>query len=773
MACAVLMLVVVAAFTEPSAAAPAITAAGDAEPSSPFTPPDRTLRDLGVSTRLSDGRRLWVFGDTFEPGAARHSAVHSNTAALSEPGAPGALEEALDANLHRRPVVPLSAPEASFNEGQRFRAVSPLRIHDTRDRPGSALGPGQSLDIAFPVPGDVAGPRSVVFNLTAVNTTSSFTDIEVSEPSAPAAPSTSSLNLTSHETGANLVVAPLGPPAGNVRAAPDTVRLRNSAGSVEVIVDLVGYLTTNDSDQPFTAIGPARVYDTSECGPRRNLGAGEQVTVTVRGGTCMGTDVVPAGATAVVVNLTADGPGSSASTHLTAWEDGSAMPPTSNLNVRARDTRANLAVVALSPSGELTLRNTAGSFRVVVDVVGYLTTAPGANEQLVPVAPVRLCDSRDSKSECAGAWSAREMRSIRLSPLEVPTGATAVALNLTIVGPTAPTHLTVWGDGSMPVASNLNASEGAVRAVAAIAPVGPDSTIKVFNNAGSAHVVVDLVGFIAPRAPMVSSCNNTDARPRMAIWPTSIVGVPGAVAPATDRVAIYYVRWVVCDTWTYVAQDVGVALADYTYGQPPSRPITAERKTLQVSVDGSVPPGAYVQGGVARDGFLYLYDCRGTGPTNECFLRRVAVAADLADPASYSYFAGGRSGQSWSPVASGASPVPFDPEGPIPSTQFPAADLSVVWIDSIGGTGSFVMMYEPRWNSGNGPVIVRTAQQPWGPWSEPVTKVGGAQPAVPGCSVTLCRSFHIDSDASSVSHLWFSFYVTGAGRLEHSRLPLL
>ncbi|MBI5089271.1 MAG: hypothetical protein HZB15_10565, partial [Actinobacteria bacterium] len=69
-----------------------------------------------------------------------------------------------------------------------------------------------------------------------------------------------------------------------------------------------------------------------------------------------------------------------------------ATPTTSTLNVRAGETRANLAI---APSG-LTIYNNSGSTHVVVDLLGVFVVG-GETETLgriVPLAPFRAVDIR-------------------------------------------------------------------------------------------------------------------------------------------------------------------------------------------------------------------------------------------------------------------------------------------------------------------------------------------------------------------------------------------
>jgi hypothetical protein len=78
---------------------------------------------------------------------------------------------------------------------------------------------------------------------------------------------------------------------------------------------------------------------------------------------------LPAGASAVVMNLTATG--ASRTTWLTAWPGGARRPLASDLNVLAGHDTANLVVVKIGTKGRVNLYNAAGSTNLVGDVVGY------------------------------------------------------------------------------------------------------------------------------------------------------------------------------------------------------------------------------------------------------------------------------------------------------------------------------------------------------------------------------------------------------------------
>ena len=98
-----------------------------------------------------------------------------------------------------------------------------------------------------------------------------------------------------------------------------------------------------------------------------------KVQVTGQGG-------VPAGATAVVANVTVTG--ATAQSFLTAYPDGTARPLASNLTSSPDQTVPNLVTVPLSSSGALDLYNAAGTVNALVDVERLLRAGLGTGLHL-------------------------------------------------------------------------------------------------------------------------------------------------------------------------------------------------------------------------------------------------------------------------------------------------------------------------------------------------------------------------------------------------------
>ena len=207
-----------------------------------------------------------------------------------------------------------------------------------------------------------------------------------------------------------------------------------------------------------------------------------------------GAGPVPAtGVSAVVLNLT--GVDAPAAGYVTAWPTGATRPVASNLNLAARDVRANLVVVPVGAGGRVSLFTQSGT-HLVADVTGWFTDSSAADDVhglFVPVPPRRMLDTRLLP---AGALPAAGVVSRRVGATAVvpPSFAGAVVANVTVTEPTAPGYITVWPGGTTrPVASNLNVVRG--QTVANLTMVGLGDEAVTFFTQSSAHLIVDVSGW--------------------------------------------------------------------------------------------------------------------------------------------------------------------------------------------------------------------------------------------------------------------------------------
>ena len=268
-----------------------------------------------------------------------------------------------------------------------------------------------------------------------------------------------------------------------------TVTATNSAGTGPASSALTDLLPA-----PYFPVAPARICDTrasntTQChGKTLSAGGTLKVQVTGNGG-------VPAGATAVVANVTVTG--ATAQSFLTAYPDGTTRPLASNLNFGAGQTVPNLVTVPLSSGGAIDLYNALGTVNALVDVDGYY--GPGSGQGFTSLTPSRICDTRASNTtECHGqTLSAGGNLKVQVTGEGgVPVGATAVVANVTVTGPTAASFLTAYADGSTrPLASNLNFTAGESVPNRVIVPLSGTGALDLYNALGSVNAIVDVDGY--------------------------------------------------------------------------------------------------------------------------------------------------------------------------------------------------------------------------------------------------------------------------------------
>ncbi|HVE64863.1 MAG TPA: fibronectin type III domain-containing protein [Mycobacteriales bacterium] len=237
----------------------------------------------------------------------------------------------------------------------------------------------------------------------------------------------------------------------------------------------------------YTPLSPQRLIDTRT--PPVPVSSGTPVVVPVDGRA----GIPPQGAVAVTLTLLATD--ASGSGFLSAYPAGGTPPVASTLNFTARQTVANLDVVRLGPSG-VALAVGGATAHVVADVAGYYVDRRGpAGGRLNALAPARLVDTRRAGGTGLGPQESLVVDVIGNAGVPA-SGVGSVVLVVTAVAPTAATYLTVHpSDVERPLASVLNAARGGTAAVLVIARLSRDGRIKVFNNAGQTHLVVDVLGY--------------------------------------------------------------------------------------------------------------------------------------------------------------------------------------------------------------------------------------------------------------------------------------
>lgn len=379
--------------------------------------------------------------------------------------------------------------------------IAPARVCDTRPgNPSNLTGTaaqcdGQTLSPGAPLTVQVTGLAGVpASGVTAVALNVTVTDpvgagYLTVYPAQEAAPTSSNLNFTGGETVANLVEVGV--------SSQGEVAVVTNALHADVLIDVEGYFTTTSGAGLYNGLVPDRVCDTRTAQPQnqctgKTLEPGGTLSLQVAG-----LGGIPTGAEAAVVNVTATG--NSAPSYLTVYPSGS-VPTASNLNWSAGTTVANLVVATLNPEGGITIYNHAGTTQVVVDVLGYYAGAGALGTHFTPAAsPVRICDTRAGQpaNQCTGeTLGAGQTLSVKVAGLAgVPTGASAVVVNVTATNTTTSGFLTVFPSGTPPLASNLNWAAGATVPNLVIATLSSTGGLSIYNASGSTDVVVDVLGW--------------------------------------------------------------------------------------------------------------------------------------------------------------------------------------------------------------------------------------------------------------------------------------
>jgi uncharacterized repeat protein (TIGR01451 family) len=143
------------------------------------------------------------------------------------------------------------------------------------------------------------------------------------------------------------------------------------ANAVSVRSDLADPNPANDSSNLVVSVGlfrfhtlePCRLVDTRSSGPALQGGADRAFTLA---GLCG----IPSTARALALNVTVTGPTDAGDLRLAPV---GVPPDTSSINYGRGQTRANLTVLSLSESGEVTVRcsQATGSVHLILDVTGY------------------------------------------------------------------------------------------------------------------------------------------------------------------------------------------------------------------------------------------------------------------------------------------------------------------------------------------------------------------------------------------------------------------
>ncbi len=191
-----------------------------------------------------------------------------------------------------------------------------------------------------------------------------------------------------------------------------------------------------------------------------------------------------------------------------AFDDQSSFgtnPSSTQVYWQAGEDSPNLVIAKVGVGGRLRLDSLSyGDAHVVVDVLGwYDESQPGqTGSKLVALPPERFLDTRNGIGGPATPFIANTTRDAKVAGRSaVPAGATSVVGTVTGIGPDSQTFVTVWPSGTpRQETSVLNVAPGAVRPNLATVPPGSNGNWSIYNERGTHHLLVDVVGYYTTSA---------------------------------------------------------------------------------------------------------------------------------------------------------------------------------------------------------------------------------------------------------------------------------
>jgi hypothetical protein len=345
---------------------------------------------------------------------------------------------------------------------------------------GSPDGSGLPLKIRIGgTNGIPIGASAVALNVTVVDTKAPSSGGYVTVYPCGVRPNSSNLNFLDGQTMANSVMMPMSD-SGDV--------CFYVYGIANLIVDVNGYVPSFG----FATMSAAnsRLLDTrleaTKVGMLDGTGAVKELQIT-------GVAGIPAGISAVAMNVTAvDTESSDMGGYVTVYPCGT-RPTTSNINFVGGQTIPNSIIAPVSASGKICFY-VYGKADILADVSGYFPT--GSLTSLTK--PERLLDTRQSRKVGAldGSGVVKELQVSGVAG--IPAGISAVAMNVTAVNSEANNYggyVSVYPCGTRPNTSTLNFTAGQTVPNGLIAPVSSAGKICIYVY-GKADILIDVSAYM-------------------------------------------------------------------------------------------------------------------------------------------------------------------------------------------------------------------------------------------------------------------------------------
>lgn len=365
----------------------------------------------------------------------------------------------------------------------------------------------------------------------------------------------------------------------------------------------------------YFTVPAARVLDTRDGTggvPAGRIGANGVVSLELAG-----TNGIPAGVRAVVLNVTAVDP--TAASSLTVYPDLTTQPTAASLRYGSGQTVSNLVTVPVGANGAVDFANRLGAVDVTAGLEGYYVDAPAfhGGAFLTSPQPQRLLGNAP-----VGPGGVVQIPVGQLDQSLAPISA--VVLHVTATAATADSSLTVYEDGApRPDIANFDVTPG--RTTSNLVSVPADGgTVDIFNDAGSVQVTVDVEAYYTQPIVFQPDLGGTPFTPTaptsLLDTRTSIGGHHGALGPGRTAVVQVVGRAGVPADATSVVLNV-TALAPT---QPTSVSVypdgTTRPGTSAIDVDAGQTMATLVVVPIGKDGKIDFLNHQG----------RVNLIADLA-----------------------------------------------------------------------------------------------------------------------------------------------
>jgi hypothetical protein len=166
--------------------------------------------------------------------------------------------------------------------------------------------------------------------------------------------------------------------------------------------------------------------------------------------------------------------------------------------------------------------------------------APTAAGRFVSLPPTRILDTRQGLGAPRQRLAAGASIDVQMTGSPVPTGATAVAFNLTATGAGGSGFVTAWPAGSAaPVVSNLNVpSPGSTVANLVVVVLPTSGRVSILTSSG-ADLIADVSGYWLPAVGGASTSGRfVSQRPTRILDTRDGLGAPAAKVAPNGRVDV-------------------------------------------------------------------------------------------------------------------------------------------------------------------------------------------------------------------------------------------